>query len=63
MEAVPLPACGNFENTRLKALQLKRKARGGREEDGELTKTKKKDSIPPASPDDDKQCRLGFPTF
>jgi hypothetical protein len=62
MAVAPLPACGNLENTRLKALQLKRKTRGGREEDGELTKTKK-DSIPPASPDDDKQCRLGFPTF
>jgi hypothetical protein len=37
MAAVPLPARKNFENTRFKALQLKRKAWGGIEEDGELT--------------------------
>jgi hypothetical protein len=37
MAAAPLPARGNFKNTRFKALQLKRKAWGGREEDGELT--------------------------
>jgi hypothetical protein len=53
MAAAPLPARRSFENTRFKALQLKRKAWGGREEDGELTKTKKKDSNPPASPDDE----------
>jgi hypothetical protein len=56
MAAAPLPAYGSFENTRLKALQLKRKVGGEREEDGELTKTKK-DSNPPASPDDE-QPRL-----
>jgi hypothetical protein len=50
---VPLSAYENFENTRLEALQLKRKAGGGREEDGELTKTKRKDPNPPASPDDE----------
>jgi hypothetical protein len=50
--AAPLPAHWSFANTRFKALQLKRKAWGGKEEDGELTKTKKKDSNPPASPDD-----------
>jgi hypothetical protein len=48
-----LSAYENFENTRLEALQLKRKAGGGREEDGELTKTKRKDPNPPASPDDE----------
>jgi hypothetical protein len=52
MAAVPLPACESFENTRLQAPQLKRKIGGEREEDGELTKTKKKDPNPPTSPDD-----------
>jgi hypothetical protein len=52
MAAAPLPAYGNFENSRLEALQLKRKAGERREEDGELTKTKRKDPNPPASPDD-----------
>jgi hypothetical protein len=37
MAAAPLPARESFENPRFKALQLKRKAWGGREEDGELT--------------------------
>jgi hypothetical protein len=58
MAAAPLPARGSFENQRFKALQLKRKAWGGREEDGELTKTKKKDPNPPASPDDEQPLLL-----
>jgi hypothetical protein len=37
MAAAPLPAHRNFKNRRFKALQLKRKAWGGREEDDELT--------------------------
>jgi hypothetical protein len=37
MAAAPLPTRGSFENPRFKALQLKRKTWGGREEDGELT--------------------------
>jgi hypothetical protein len=37
MAAAPLSARGSFENPRFKALQLKRKAWGGREEDGNLT--------------------------
>jgi hypothetical protein len=58
MAAAPLPACKSFENTRLQAPQLKRKAGEGREEDGELTKVKKKDSNPPANPDDEQQLLL-----
>jgi hypothetical protein len=57
MAAAPLPARGSFENPRFKALQLKRKAWGGRQEDGELTKTKK-DPNPPASPDDEQLLLL-----
>jgi hypothetical protein len=60
MAVVPLPACKSFENTQLQAPQLKRKAGEGREEDGELTKEKKKDSNQPASPDDEQQPPLGF---
>jgi hypothetical protein len=37
MAVIPLSPRGNFENTQFKALQLKRKAWGGIEEDGELT--------------------------
>jgi hypothetical protein len=55
--AAPLPAHWSFASTRFKALQLKRKAWGGKEEDGELTKTKK-DSNPPANPNDEQQLLL-----
>jgi hypothetical protein len=58
MAAAPLSTCESFVNTRLQAPQLKRKAGRGREEDGELTKTKKKDSNQPANPDDEQQLLL-----